>query len=142
MGLDAAEDLYYESIGQVLAPRWSSGRVALVGDAAYCASPISGMGTSLSLVGAYVLAGELAAHVDHRDALRRYEEIMRPYVAQAQQLPPGAPRLAHPRTRVGVAAFGLGARLAATPLVGRLSGQLFTPPADKIHLPDYVHLER
>ncbi|MWN16072.1 FAD-binding monooxygenase, partial [Escherichia coli] len=62
-GLDEADDLYYEQIGQVHAPRWSSGRVALVGDAAYCASPVSGMGTSLSLAGAYVLAGELAAHV-------------------------------------------------------------------------------
>lgn len=99
-GLDSAADLYFEYLGQVTTPSWTTGRVALLGDAAYCASPISGMGTSLALVGAYVLAGELAAHVDHRDALRGYERIMRPYVAQAQQLPPGAPRIANPKTCV------------------------------------------
>ncbi|SBN62926.1 2-polyprenyl-6-methoxyphenol hydroxylase [Curtobacterium sp. 9128] len=141
-GFDVADDLYSESIGQVRAPRWTSGRVALVGDAAYCASPISGMGTSLAITGAYVLAGELAAHVDHRDAFRGYERIMRPYVDQAQQLPPGAPRVANPKSRAGVALFGLAVRAGSSPLVGKVAGRLFTPPADRIDLPDYAHLER
>jgi 2-polyprenyl-6-methoxyphenol hydroxylase-like FAD-dependent oxidoreductase len=141
-GFDVADDLYSESIGQVRAPRWTSGRVALVGDAAYCASPISGMGTSLAITGAYVLAGELAAHVDHRDAFRGYERIMRPYVDQAQQLPPGTPRVANPRSRAGVALFGLAVRAGSTNLVGKVAGRLFTPPADRIDLPDYAHLER
>jgi 2-polyprenyl-6-methoxyphenol hydroxylase-like FAD-dependent oxidoreductase len=62
----------------------------LLGDAGYCPSPLTGMGTSLSLVGAYLLVGELvAAGGDHRLAFRRYQERLRPYVAQAQQLPPG-----------------------------------------------------
>lgn len=140
-GIDAADDLYFESIGQVHAPRWTSGRIALVGDAAYCASPVSGMGTSLSLTGAYVLAGELAAHVHHRDAFRAYERIMRPYVDQAQSLPPGTPRLANPKSRAGVALFGVAVRVASTPIIGRLGDRFFTPPADKIDLPDYAHLE-
>ncbi|WP_423919897.1 FAD-dependent monooxygenase [Frigoribacterium sp. 2-23] len=139
---DQADDLYFESIAQVRAPRWSSGRVALVGDAAYCASPVSGMGTSLSLAGAYVLAGEIAAHVDHRDAFRGYERIMRPYVDRAQQLPPGTPRLANPVSRPGVAAFGLALRLASLPVVKAVGGRLFTPPAEAIDLPDYAHLEQ
>ena len=141
-GFDQADDLYFESIGQVRAPRWSSGRVVLLGDAAFCASPVSGMGTSLSITGAYVLAGELAAHVDHRDAFAGYERLMRPYVEQAQQLPPGTPRLANPMTRAGVAAFGLGVRLASTPVLGRIGSRFFAPPADAIDLPDYAHLER
>ncbi|KQQ05931.1 MULTISPECIES: FAD-dependent monooxygenase [unclassified Rathayibacter] len=141
-GIDASDDLYFESIGQVHAPRWSSGRVALVGDAAYCASPVSGMGTSLSIAGAYVLAGELAAHVDHRDALAGYERRMRPYVDQAQKLPPGTPRLAHPVSRPGVTAFGLAVKLGASPLGSRLAARFATPPADAIDLPDYSHLER
>ncbi len=58
--LDEASDMYFDSIGQVLASSWSRGRVVLLGDAAYCPSPISGMGTSVALVGAYVLAGEIA----------------------------------------------------------------------------------
>ncbi|OBA90899.1 FAD-binding monooxygenase, partial [Mycobacteriaceae bacterium 1482268.1] len=54
-----ADDFYFDSFLQVHMPSWTSGRVALVGDAGYCASPLSGMGTSLALVGAYILAGEL-----------------------------------------------------------------------------------
>jgi len=140
--LGGAEDLYSESIGQVRAPRWTNGRVALLGDAAWCASPVSGMGTSLSLVGAYVLAGELTAHADHREAFARYEEVMRPYVAQAQHLPPGVPHLANPRSRAGLAAFRLGLRVAATPALGRLGGRLFSPPADAVDLPDHGRLEQ
>lgn len=139
-GFDHADDLYSEAIGQVHAPRWSDGRVVLVGDAAYCASPVSGMGTSLSLTGAYVLAGELAAHVHHRDALRAYERIMRPYVTRAQRLPPGTPQLANPTSRLGVAAFGAAVRVAALPVVGRLGARFATPPAEAIDLPDYAHL--
>ncbi|AMM19980.1 FAD-binding monooxygenase [Frondihabitans sp. PAMC 28766] len=140
--LDATQDAYTESIGQVHAPAWSRGRTALLGDAAWCASPVSGMGTSLSMVGAYVLAGELAAHVDHRDAFAGYERIMRPYVDQAQKLPPGVPRIANPRTRAGLAAFHAGLRVASSRLVGGLGSKLFSPPADEIELPDYAHLER
>lgn len=54
-----ADDFYVDAFLQIHMDSWSSGRVALVGDAGYCASPLSGMGTSLALVGAYVLAGEL-----------------------------------------------------------------------------------
>jgi 2-polyprenyl-6-methoxyphenol hydroxylase-like FAD-dependent oxidoreductase len=137
----AGSELYVEAVGQVLAPHWSRGRVALVGDAGYCASPISGMGTSLALVGAYVLAGELASHVDHRDAFRAYERILRPYVQQAQQLPPGAPRVAHPRTAAGIRLFNAAVKLASTGPVSRAGSALFSPPADKIDLPDYAHLQ-
>ncbi len=140
--MDAADDLYFESIGQVKLPRWSKGRVVLLGDAAYCASPVSGMGTSLALVGAYLLAGELAAHTHHRDAFAGYERIMRPYVQQAQKLPPGTPQIANPQSRTGIAAFGIGLRIAASPPVAALANRLFAPPADQIELPDYSHLYR
>ncbi|MET9625857.1 FAD-dependent monooxygenase [Lentzea sp. NPDC006480] len=74
-------DFYFDSASQVHLDRWSDGRVALVGDAAHSPSPLSGQGTSLALVGAYVLAGELkAAHGDHRVAFARYQEEMRGYV--------------------------------------------------------------
>ena len=46
-----ADDFYFDSFLQVHMPTWSSGRVTLVGDAGYCLSPLSGMGTSLALVG-------------------------------------------------------------------------------------------
>jgi 2-polyprenyl-6-methoxyphenol hydroxylase-like FAD-dependent oxidoreductase len=131
--------LYFDAIGQARMPSWSSGRVALVGDAAYCSSPISGMSTSLALTGAYVLAGELAAH-PHRTAFARYEAVMRPYVDQAQKLPPGTPRIANPRSRAGVAVMNTVLRLAASPAAAHLGGlaaKWFTPPADAIDLPTY-----
>ncbi|MEV4612584.1 FAD-dependent monooxygenase [Kitasatospora sp. NPDC049258] len=85
-----APDFFFESMGQVRLDGWTRGRVALLGDAGYCPTPLAGLGTSLALVGAYVLAGELAAAAgDHRVAFGRYDEVMRPYVRQAQQLPPG-----------------------------------------------------
>ncbi len=139
-GVRHSPDFYLETVAQVRVARWSRGRVALLGDAAYAPSPVSGMGTSLAVVGAYVLAGELASHVHHRDAFAAYERVMRPYVDQAQSLPPGVPWVAHPRTRAGLGVMSAALRVAASrPL--RRAGDLFTPPADRIELPDYAHLE-
>ncbi|MEV6771886.1 FAD-dependent monooxygenase [Nocardia sp. NPDC051030] len=74
-------DFYFDTVSQIHLDRWSEGRVALVGDAAYCPSPLSGQGTSMALVGAYVLAGELkAAAGDHRVAFAAYQEKMREYI--------------------------------------------------------------
>ncbi|MBP2471484.1 2-polyprenyl-6-methoxyphenol hydroxylase-like FAD-dependent oxidoreductase [Crossiella equi] len=84
--LPTAPDFYFDAVAQVRMPSWTTGRVALVGDAGYCASPASGQGTSLALVGAYVLAGELARHADHREAFAAYEHRMRPYVRANQEL--------------------------------------------------------
>ncbi|MEU1289941.1 FAD-dependent monooxygenase [Kitasatospora sp. NPDC005856] len=85
-----AEDFAFDSFGQIHLEHYSRGRVALLGDAGYSPSPLTGLGTSLALVGAYLLAGELAAAAgDFRTAFARYEERMRPYVTRAQELPPG-----------------------------------------------------
>ncbi|MFI0352870.1 FAD-dependent monooxygenase [Actinomadura sp. 9N407] len=88
-GVSDSPDFYFDSISQVHLDRWSEGRVALLGDAACCASPASGQGTSLALVGAYVLAGELAAaDGDHRAGYGAYERLMRPFAEQNQKLGP------------------------------------------------------
>ena len=80
-----APDFYFDRISQVQMDRWSRGRVVLLGDAGYCGSPMAGNGTSMALVGAYVLAGELAAAAgDHRAAFARYESEMRGYVTLCQ----------------------------------------------------------
>ncbi|TMR93095.1 FAD-dependent monooxygenase [Nonomuraea basaltis] len=77
-----AEDFYFDSIAQIHMDRWSKGRVVLVGDAAYCASPASGQGTSLAIVGAYALAGELATG----GGTDGYERELRDFVAANQAL--------------------------------------------------------
>ncbi|MCB5908338.1 FAD-dependent monooxygenase [Streptomyces pinistramenti] len=135
--LDSAPDLYVESVAQVLMPRWSHGRVGVLGDAAHCASPLSGMGTSLAFTGAYVLAGELARHAHHRDAFAAYESALRPYVERAQKLPPGVPRIATPRTRAGIRTLNTVLRAAGHPRVSRALGRFLVPPADTFPLPAY-----
>ncbi|WP_043720647.1 FAD-dependent monooxygenase [Nocardia asiatica] len=81
-----APDFYFDRVDQVHVDTWSRGRTVLLGDAGYCASPMSGIGTSLALVGAYVLAGELAvADGDHGIAYAAYEREMREFVALAQE---------------------------------------------------------
>jgi len=88
-----AEVFYFDAMAQVHLDRWTTGRIALVGDAGYCASPLSGQGTSLALVGAYVLAEELG-RASHEEAFAAYETRMRPFVTLNQALAtenPGAP---------------------------------------------------
>ncbi|HTI21032.1 MAG TPA: FAD-dependent monooxygenase [Kutzneria sp.] len=80
-----APDFYFDGMSVVEMERWSTGRVALVGDAAYGPSPASGQGTSLALVGAYVLAHELAAAGDHQVAFAAYEQRMRHFVTVNQK---------------------------------------------------------
>lgn len=83
--LSPAQDLYFDSISRADVDTWSSGRIALVGDAA-CGATIGGMGTGTGIVAAYVLAGELArSPEDHRAAFARYESLLRPYAQGCQK---------------------------------------------------------
>ncbi|GLY87197.1 FAD-dependent monooxygenase [Actinoallomurus iriomotensis] len=85
--MEDAPDFHFDAMAQIHLDAWSRGRVALVGDAGYCGSPASGQGTSMALVGAYVLAGELArAGGDHAAAFAAYERELRDYVAGNQAL--------------------------------------------------------
>ncbi|GAB3812813.1 FAD-dependent monooxygenase [Kribbella italica] len=81
-----ADDLFVDTAGQIRMPRWSSGRVALVGDAAYAPSFLTGQGSSLALVGAYVLAHALATQQDHGAAFAAYERGLRGFVDANQAL--------------------------------------------------------
>ncbi len=81
-----APDFYFDSTSQVHMDAWSRGRVALVGDACGCPSPLTGQGSSLALVGAYVLAGEIArAGGDHVQAFAAYERTLREFVTRNQK---------------------------------------------------------
>jgi 2-polyprenyl-6-methoxyphenol hydroxylase-like FAD-dependent oxidoreductase len=126
-------DFYFDSLSQVRMPSWSSGRITLVGDAAHCASPVSGAGAMLGLIGAYRLAGELAAAGgNHHVAFRRYEEVHRPLIKRSQSnLFIG---MLAPKTRTGIWARNTMARL---PLVGAMAGleRRLQPKAEP--LPDY-----
>ncbi len=99
--LRTAPDFYFDEMSQIKMDRWSKGRVALVGDAGYCCSPLSGQSTSVALLGAYILAGELAAasqngEVDYELGFANYHKEFHDYVKRNQWLvvdniPGGAP---------------------------------------------------
>jgi 2-polyprenyl-6-methoxyphenol hydroxylase-like FAD-dependent oxidoreductase len=135
-------DVYFDSLSQVEVPRYSAGRVALLGDAAHCPSPSAGQGTSMALVGAYLLAGELAAAGgDHRAAFDSYEARLRPYVEHnlafgvkmAGDMVPGG--------RLSLAVRNYGMRtLKYNPLKRQIIDKVTQPlrdAADAIELPSY-----
>ncbi|KAL4908864.1 hypothetical protein BDW74DRAFT_187354 [Aspergillus multicolor] len=112
-GLVESDDLYCERMGLVKINEWSCGRIALVGDAAYCPSAMTGMGTTCGIVGPYILAGEIDKHCRTtasketiRNALEAYERKLRPYMDQIQK---GLTDSDHYMDKFPSSSFGIGA---------------------------------
>ncbi|CAA0111122.1 putative protein [Mycolicibacterium vanbaalenii] len=133
--VDTVDELYFDVVSQIKMDHWSHGRVLLIGDAAGCISLLGGEGTGLAMTEAYVLAGELQrAAGDHRLAFSRYEDRLRPFIADKQA---GAERMLGffaTKTR-----FGLWFRNFAMNMmdVGPLAKLLAGSVRDDIDLPDY-----
>ncbi|WP_167441394.1 FAD-dependent monooxygenase [Amycolatopsis vastitatis] len=124
--LDDTPDFYLDQVAQVVMDRWSHGRVGLIGDAAFCSSPMSGGGTGLALVGAYLLAGELAAAGwDPEAGFAAYETRMRSYVEANQEI-----GRMHVQSRDAAAAEAEPDMEALMPLIERA--------INGVELPDYA----
>ncbi|WP_039936216.1 FAD-dependent monooxygenase [Streptomyces himastatinicus] len=130
----AADDLYFDIVSQIHMPTWAHGRVGLVGDAAHATSFVSGQGSSVALVGAYILAGELATHADHAAAFAAYERTARPFAEQNQALATSGAAVTIPGTREA-----LDARNAALLNPAELMGAEFSAAYTGLVLPDYNH---
>ena len=134
--LDRTGDLYFDAVSQIRMDQWSIGRIALLGDAAYCVSLVAGQGSALAMTGAYVLAGELAkADGDHMRGFRNYERILRTYIDGKQK---GAARFAAafaPKTRWGLSFRNQVLNIASIPGLARLL--LGRDLVDTLQLPDY-----
>jgi len=100
--MDEAPDFYFHSLQQIQMKTWHNSRVVCLGDAAYAPTPLTGLGTSLAITGAYVLAGELSKLPgDEKNpfkALEAYENAFRPFVEESQKIPSFVPDIAHPET--------------------------------------------
>ncbi|WP_062895615.1 FAD-dependent monooxygenase [Mycobacterium avium] len=135
---------YFDSITQLRTDRWSRRRVTLVGDAGYCPGPAVGGSTSLAVLGAYVLAGELArADGDHLRAFAAYELQMRESVRRSRSFARAAARGVIPGSRAGVWALTRGAQLvSAMPTsLARALAKLNTKGVrmhDSMPVPDYA----
>ncbi|MGW2253299.1 FAD-dependent monooxygenase [Kitasatospora sp. NPDC001660] len=140
-GMARADDFFFDSYGQIHLDHYTRGRVALVGDAGYCPSPLTGLGTSLALVGAYLLAGELAAAraagTGHRAAFARYEELMRPYVTRSQELPPGGVNGYAPNSATMIRLRAASMRMMGRWPMRTILAAQFAKAGD-IDLPDYA----
>ncbi|QKV78480.1 FAD-dependent monooxygenase [Amycolatopsis sp. Hca4] len=123
----AADDLYVDSISQIHLDRWSKGRVVLLGDAAWCAGP-GGSGTGLAMMGAQVLAGELAAAGgDHVTAFAKYEQRLRKPATVGQKNGKGSGNFLAPRTAAKIRSRNRAYRMLST----RLFGGIFTWMTDR-----------
>jgi 2-polyprenyl-6-methoxyphenol hydroxylase-like FAD-dependent oxidoreductase len=138
-----APDFYFDRVEQVQMDTWSRGRTVLIGDAGYCASPMSGIGTSLALVGAYILAGELAAaDGDHRLAYAAYEREMREFAERAQEFARNAGDGGlMPDSRAQVWLRNLSIRMLPF-LPRRLVGRGMEKVAEVVELKDYTAFTR
>jgi 2-polyprenyl-6-methoxyphenol hydroxylase-like FAD-dependent oxidoreductase len=134
--LDDAPELYFDRVSQIRMEHWSCGRVALVGDAAYCVSLLAGQGSALAMTGAYILAGELSKAAGQHDiAFVNYEKFLRSFVEKKQR---GAERFASafaPKTRLGLFFRNQVIRAAAIPGFARLT--FGRDIIDTLQLPDY-----
>lgn len=134
--LERAGELYFDAVSQIRMPNWFRGRVALVGDAAFCVSLLAGQGTALAMTSAYVLAGELAAAGGrYSEAFAGYEARLKSYISRKQR---GAERFAGalaPRTRSGMLFRNLVVRSFSMPGLARLA--IGRDIADELELPDY-----
>jgi 2-polyprenyl-6-methoxyphenol hydroxylase-like FAD-dependent oxidoreductase len=137
-GLGEAAEVYFDSIAQVHLPSYSRGRVCLTGDAAWCASPRSGMGTTLAMVGAYVLAHELrTAGDDYAAAFAQYQRLLAPYVARCQKLAIDALRTERFSSGRLAKLRNVVIRLVRIPGVSKLVARQSLAVARSLRLPNY-----
>ena len=135
--MDGVDDVYFDRVSQIHLPRWFSGRVALLGDAAACPSLLAGEGTGLAMTEAYVLAGELhRAAGDFRRAFAAYDTRLRAFVTAKQRAALRFRGFFAPQTALGLTVrnlvvHALSIPLVATPLLARSLH-------DDLVLPEYL----
>lgn len=131
------EDFYFDVLRQVHMPKWHKGRVALTGDAAWCVTPLGGVGATLAMVGAYILAGELSRSDDHEEAFAGYETRLRAFVDKAQDINKIVPRIANPHSRLGLGFLYASLKLVAAPGIKQVVAKAVADRSETIELPEY-----
>jgi 2-polyprenyl-6-methoxyphenol hydroxylase-like FAD-dependent oxidoreductase len=152
--LKGSDDFYCERVAFVKMDSWSRGRVALVGDAAYCPSVMTGMGTTSALVGAYILAGEIGTHCERGSsgeeerggkdgidaALKAYEERYRPFMRQVQKGLSEDGWAYWPTSPFGIAVINRVAGLVASLRLNVIGGWFLKEKVQGWELPDYEEM--
>lgn len=123
-GFDDSDDVYLDELTQIRMPRWHRGRVCVIGDAAWCVTPMGGGGASLALTSGYVLAASVTADEDLDRALDAFDTWMRPLVDKIQGIPKGIVHFAYPQSRLGLAARGVADKVLLSALFRPLAARL------------------
>ena len=119
--MDAAPDFYFDVVSQIHMSHWSSDRVTLVGDACDCPSLLSGQGSTLAMVGAYILAGELKeANGNYKIAFQQYENIFKPFIEDKQKTAQGFAKSFVPQSGFGIWMRNMGIRLMSFEFVSKM----------------------
>lgn len=134
--MNEVSEIYFDRISQIRMPDWTKGRVALIGDAAACASLLAGEGTGLAMTEAYVLAGELhKAAGDHQKAFKAYQDRLHSYVRDKQDAALGFADLFAPKSWFWLMIRDISLNLTSVPYLGKqLLASSFKSDLD---LPDY-----
>lgn len=134
--MNEVSEIYFDRVSQIRMPDWSKGRVALLGDAAACASLLAGEGTGLAMTEAYVLAGELHQTAgDHQKAFKAYQDRLHSYVRAKQDAALGFADLFAPRSWFWLIVRDISLNLTSVPYLGK---QLLASSfKSDLELPDY-----
>lgn len=101
--IDTTPDFYFDSVSQIKMENWSSGRITLVGDACDCPSLLSGKGSTLAMVGAYILAGELKlANGNYKSAFDNYQNLFKPFIDKKQKAARAFAKSFVPKSNFGI----------------------------------------
>ncbi len=134
--IDTAPDFYFDVVSQIQMSHWSKNRVTLVGDACYCPSLLSGQGSTLAIVGAYILAGELKnANGNYAIAFEQYENIFKPFIDRKQKIAKNFAKSLVPKSNFGIWLRNTFTNLMFLPFVSRLFIKQFMD--DKLKLKTY-----
>lgn len=123
-GFDGSDDVYLDELTQIRMPRWHRGRVCVIGDAAWCVTPLGGGGASLALTSGYVLAASVTADEELDRALDAFDTWMRPLVDKIQGIPRGIVHFAYPQSRLGLAVRGVADKVLLSALFRPLAARL------------------
>ena len=119
--INTTKDFYFDTVSQIKMANWSKGRISLVGDACDCPSVLSGKGSTLAIVGAYILAGELKqANGNYEIAFDNYEKILKPFMDKKQKSAQAFAKSFVPKSNFGIWLRNKAFKLMSLPFVSNL----------------------
>jgi 2-polyprenyl-6-methoxyphenol hydroxylase-like FAD-dependent oxidoreductase len=135
--MDSTDEVYFDRVSQIRMDTWSQGRVGLIGDAAFCPSLLAGQGAALSMIAAYVLAGELGrTGGEPKEAFECYEHRLQPFIAGKQKSAVDFAGSFAPKTRLGLFFRNRITKVFNLPFIAKFA--MGPSLLDRIDLPDYA----